>query len=79
MSGWQFLVGVLVCAVGAFAFLKLVADDIALAEMVLRELDRRECKAYLARKERQEAEALYPEVGTVMEAVADAKGEAEAA
>ena len=41
MSGWSFIAIGLVCAAGALLFLKFVANDIELANVVLRSVERR--------------------------------------
>lgn len=51
MSGWHFLMGTAVAAVGALAFLKLVADDVELAEESLRQYAEEERKANQKRRE----------------------------
>lgn len=46
MSGWQILILAAVCVAGVLVFLKLVANEVALADEHLRRLERRTARSF---------------------------------
>ena len=65
MITWETLLTGAICAAGALAFLRLVADDIARTEHMLDRYDRRERKLAKQRREEGVTQAATDDEGVV--------------